>query len=164
MDPEMVTRTIQLVIAPVVMITSCCILGSGLLAHYSALGERLRLTVRERVEFGRDAGAGLPPGLLDYIDSQLSTLLHHHRLVRTSLVGVLMGIVFFIADMFMIALSVISNSPGLSSAVLIVFLAGVASLLLGALYAVVDVYSSHSLFTRDARNVISVDGSLRRKS
>ena len=46
MDPEMVTRTILLIIAPVVMITSCCILGSGLLAHYSSLGERLHLAAR----------------------------------------------------------------------------------------------------------------------
>ena len=164
MDPEMVTRTIQLIIAPVVMITSCCILGSGLLAHYSPLGERLRLTVRERVELVHETTSGSSSGLSEYIDSQLSALLRRHQLVRTSLVGVLMAIVFFIADMFTIALSVISNASGLSSAVLFVFLAGVASLLLGSLYTVFDVYLSHSIFALEARYVISTDRSMAGKS
>jgi hypothetical protein len=164
MDPEMVTRTIQLIIAPVVMITSCCILGSGLLAHYSALGERLRLTVREWVALDHEIATGSTSGLLEYINSQLSALLRRHQLLRTSLVGVLMAIVFFIADMFTIALSVISKSPGLSSAVLIVFLAGVASLLLGSLYAVFDVTLSHSIFAQETRHVISMDRSTAGKS
>ncbi len=164
MDPEMVTRTIQLIIAPVVMIPSCSILGSGLLAHYSALGERLRRMVRERVELDHETASGSISGLLEYINSQLLALFHRHQLVRTSLVGVLIAIVFFIADMFTIALSVISNSPGLSSAVLIVFLAGVASLLLGSLFAVFDVTLSHSIFAQETRHVISMDRSTAGKS
>jgi hypothetical protein len=156
MDPEMVTRTIQLIIAPVVMITSCSILGSGLLAYYSSLGERLHLIVRERAEFGQAQGVSTT-GTHDYFDSQLIALLHRHQLVRTSLIGVLLAIVFFIADMFMIAFSVITNSPGLAGMVLILFLLGVASLLLGSLYAVHDVYLSHKIFTREARLVIPAE-------
>ena len=164
MDHEMVTRTIQLIIAPVVMITSCCILGSGLLAHYSTLGERLRVTVRERAELERQPGSGSTVGLAEYVNSQLMTLLRRHQLVRTSLVGILMAIVFFIADMFTIAFSVISNSPGLSGAVLIVFLTGVASLLPGSLYAIHNVYLSHILYTRETHYVITADRSAAEKS
>jgi len=43
----MVARTIQLIIAPAVMINSCCIFGAGLLGHYSSIGERLPVTVHE---------------------------------------------------------------------------------------------------------------------
>jgi hypothetical protein len=164
MDPEMVTRTIQLIIAPVVMITSCCILGSGLLVHYASLGERLRLAVREGLELKRKPELGSLTGLTDYIDAQLSVLLHRHQLVRTSLVSVLIAIVFFIVDMFTIAFSVVLNKPGLSSAVLILFLAGVASLLVGSLYAVFDVHLSYNIFTHEIGQMISMDNSTGEKS
>ena len=55
MDLEMVARTIQFIIAPAVMITSCCIPGTGLLGHYSSIGERLRVTVRERAGAKRES-------------------------------------------------------------------------------------------------------------
>src|ERR1041385_3709531 len=55
MDLEMIARTIQLIIAPAVMITSCCIFTNGLLAHYASIGERLRVTVRERVDLLKEA-------------------------------------------------------------------------------------------------------------
>jgi len=53
MNLEMIVRTIQLIIAPAVMITACCIFTNGLLGHYAAIGERLRITVRERVDLLR---------------------------------------------------------------------------------------------------------------
>ena len=36
MDLEMIARTIQLIIAPAVIITSCCIFTNDLLGHYAA--------------------------------------------------------------------------------------------------------------------------------
>jgi len=54
MNLEMIVRTIQLIIAPAVMITSCCIFTNGLLGHYAAIGERLRITIRERVDLLRE--------------------------------------------------------------------------------------------------------------
>jgi hypothetical protein len=47
MSAEMVARTIQLIIAPVVMVTTCSILLGGLLSHYAALNDRLRGMARE---------------------------------------------------------------------------------------------------------------------
>src|ERR1041385_5330344 len=124
MDLEMVARTIQLIIAPAVMITSCCIFTNGLLAHYAAIGERLRVTVRERVDLLKEtevspqrhsdarsqrrpaterkvAGSGLiiQERLAD-IDFQIPNLLRHHLLVRTSLAGTFIAIVVYILDMF----------------------------------------------------------------
>src|SRR6266498_5612397 len=121
MDPEMVARTIELIIAPAVMITSCCIFGAGLLAHYSAIGERLRITVRERIDLLREKEANESSNVivkerLEDIDYQIPKLLRHHLLVRTSLAGILIAMVFYILDMFVIAFSVISNRPGFYSA------------------------------------------------
>jgi hypothetical protein len=50
MNLEMTARSIQLIIAPAVMITSCCIFTNSLLGHYTAIGERLPITIRERVD------------------------------------------------------------------------------------------------------------------
>ena len=129
MNPEMIARTIQLIIAPAVMMTSCCIFGSGLLGHYASIGERLRLTVRERVDLLRDTEASDGLGViararLEDIDFQIPNLLHHHELVRMSLTGILSGMVFYILDMFVIAFSVLFNSSVLYNAVLEVFLLG----------------------------------------
>src|SRR6266540_962822 len=101
MDLEMVARTIQLIIAPAVMITSCCIFGAGLLGHYATVGERLRLTVRERVDLLRETESSVSSGLivkerLEDIDFQIPNLLRHHLLVRTSLAGILFAMIFYI--------------------------------------------------------------------
>jgi hypothetical protein len=129
MDPEMVARTIQLIIAPAVMITSCCIFGAGLLGHYASIGERLCVTVRERVDLIRATEVESMSNLiirerLEDIDYQIPKLLRHHLLVRTSLAGVLIAMVFYILDIFVIAFSVISNRSGLYSAILAVFMLG----------------------------------------
>jgi len=143
MDLEMVARTIQLIIAPAVMITSCCIFTNGLLAHYAAIGERLRLTMRERLELLRETESGgtrhpetdgnvegsglIAKERLEDIDFQIPNSLRHHLLVRNSLAGTFIAMAFYILDMFVIAFSVLSNRTGLYSAILAVFLLGFAS-------------------------------------
>src|SRR3990172_2373944 len=57
MDLEMVARAIQLIIAPAVLLTACCIFTNGLLVLYATIGERLRVTVRERGDLLRETEA-----------------------------------------------------------------------------------------------------------
>lgn len=162
MDPEMVARTIQLIIAPAVMITSCCIFTNGLLAHYASIGERLRVTVRERLDLLREADVNLRSGLivqerLEDIDFQIPNLLRHHLFVRTSLAGTFIAIVVYILDMFVIAYSVLSNSTGFYGAILIVFLLGVAAQLIGVLYSVIDAFLSHKIYAYETRHAMSLE-------
>ena len=162
MDPEMVARTIQLIIAPAVMITSCCIFTNGLLAHYASIGERLRVTVRERVDLLREAEVNSRSGLivqerLEDIDFQIPNLLRHHLFVRTSLAGTFIAIVVYILDMFVIAYSVLAIRMGFYSAILIVFLLGVASQLVGVLYSVIDAFVSHKIYAYETRHAMSLE-------
>jgi uncharacterized membrane protein YphA (DoxX/SURF4 family) len=53
MNAEMPPRTIQLILAPVVMVTACAILLAGLLSRFAALNDRLRLLARERLDLLR---------------------------------------------------------------------------------------------------------------
>ena len=146
MTTEMVARTIQLIIAPVVMITSCCILAGGMLTYYSAIGERLRLALRERVDLlrSRAGSAGMPDEILaerlEEIDDEVPGLLSGHRLMRTALGAVLLAVAFFILDMFTIAASLVADRAGLAAAILFVFLAGVASLRGGEIAAGDDMF------------------------
>lgn len=164
MDLEMIARTIQLIIAPAVMITSCCIFGAGLLTHYAGIGERLRLTVRERVDLVRETSADesahpIAKERLEDLDDQIPQLLRHHWLMRTSLVGVLFGMIFYILDMFVIAFSVTANQAGLYGLILVVFMLGVTSQLVGVIYAVVDAFMSHQIYAFETRHVLLLEKS-----
>ena len=65
---------------------------------------------------------------------------------------------------WIIGFSVILNRPVFTSAVLTLFLASVAFLLVGSLYAVFDVYLSHSIFAHEIGQMISMDNSTGEKS
>jgi hypothetical protein len=162
MDPEMVARTIQLIIAPAVMITSCCIFTNGLLVHYSAIGERLRLIVRERVDLLRETEAVEMQSVLarerrEDIDIQIPSLLRHHLLVRTSLAGTFIAIAVYILDMFVIAYSVLSSQTGFYGAILVVFLLGVACQLIGVSYSLFDAYISHKIYAYDSLHALLLE-------
>jgi Protein of unknown function (DUF2721) len=42
-------KTIQLILAPVVMVTACGVLLNGMLSHYAAINDRIRTLVGERL-------------------------------------------------------------------------------------------------------------------
>jgi hypothetical protein len=158
----MIGRTIQLIIAPAVTLTACCIFTNGLLGHYAAIGERLRVIVRERVDLLKETETAPGSGLivkerLEDIDFQVPNVLRHHLLVRNSLAGTFIAMAFYILDMFVIAFSVISNHTGLYSAVLTVFLLGVASQLVGVLYSVYDAILSHRIYAYESRHALDLE-------
>ncbi len=75
MNAEMVTRIVQTIIAPVVMVNACAILLGGLLNQSAAVNDRLRGMTRERIEMLGTSGAVTADRLLaerlDEIDTQL---------------------------------------------------------------------------------------------
>src|SRR3974377_2419465 len=102
MNAEMVTRIIQTIIAPVVMVNACAILLGGLLNHSSAINDRLRGMARERIELLRASGA---PGAdrlfgerLDEIDTQMPDLLHRLSLIRAAIMSVYGAILLLVVD------------------------------------------------------------------
>lgn len=164
MDLEMIARTIQLIIAPAVTLTACCIFTNGLLALYASIGERLRIIVRERVDLLREPETA--PGSvlivnerLEDIDFQIPSLLRHHLLVRNSLAATFIAMAFYFLDMFVIAFSIISNQTGLYSIILAVFLSGVASQLTGVLFSVYDTFLSHRIYAFESRHAMKLEKS-----
>jgi hypothetical protein len=155
----MVARTIQLIIAPVVMVTTCSIMLGGLLGHYAAINDRLRGMSRERLDLlrkGMDMTDAITAERFQEIDTQVPELIHRHKLVRNAVLAVYCAILVFVVDMFVIAISTVTDIAWITGAVLIVFLAGTATLLLGVLMMAVEIRSSHRTVEFEAQRVLAL--------
>jgi Protein of unknown function (DUF2721) len=142
---EEVTRTISLIIAPVVTITSCAVMVNGLMIRYGSLGDRLRIINQglsdlqeSDLAHNRDKAQRVQE-----LESLLRDLLRHHHLVHDALVLTYTSILIFMLDMLVIAIAVAANVSWLSQMALIVFLGGVAVLFGGIVLIAYELRTSH---------------------
>lgn len=166
MDLEAVTRTIQLVLAPVVMVTACAILLGALQSRYAFVNDRLRAMSGERLELLRTPGASsltLPPTAdafvverLEEIDRQVPDLLGRHLTLRNAILSVYYAIATFIATMFVIALATTLGTAFLATAILVLFLVGTALLFLGVGLTTLEVRASHLAVHYEVSRVMSL--------
>ena len=163
MDVEMVARSIQIILAPVVMVTACAILLQGLVARYTALHDRLRAISRERLDLYYAGPGEQSPRVaerLREIDYQVPDLLRRHRLVQDSVLSAYCAVMVFIASMFVIALAAATNSPWVATAALLIFLAGTGVLFLGILLTAIEVRNSHRSVRYEVNRVTDLMSSL----
>jgi hypothetical protein len=165
MNTEMVARTIQLIIAPVVMISACSILLNGLLAHYDAINNRMRLMARERLELvsprtGAVIASEFALERLTQIDFQLPNLLRRHKQMHDALVAVFTAILLFIVNMFAIAVSVVSGVDWMATVVLVIFLGAIGLMFVGVLLVIIEVRDSHRAVHYEVRRVTELDGNI----
>ncbi len=162
MSVQMVASIIQVVIVPVVMITSCSILLGGILGHYAAINDRVRTMARERLDLLRTGASGavtvdaLNRERLEQIDIEIPELLRRHQMVQQAVTFIYSAILIFMADMFVIALAVISDWTGAATGALILFLAGVGALLCGVLTTTFEIRASHRAVTFEAQRVLKL--------
>ncbi len=162
MNIETVTRTIQLVVAPVVMVTACAILLSGLLLRYGEINDRLRAMSRERLDLiFADQAEPVSNKLrsterLTEIDTQIPLLLARHRIAHHAVLFVYSAVAVLIGDMFVITLAVLINTNWAAIVALIMFLAGVLLLLVGVLYTAVEVRSSYEAVEYEVKRVLKL--------
>lgn len=177
MNAETVARTIQMILAPVVMITACAILLGGLQSRYAAVNDRLRAMAHERLELlralgvdigvaaarmgnrsgdARDARDVFAEERLQEVDFQIPDLLRRHKLARDALLAVYCAVLVFVASMFLIAAAVAAGSAWVASGALFLFLGGAGTLLLGTFLAVVEVRTSHCAAQYEVRRVLDL--------
>lgn len=160
MELETITRTIQLIIAPVVMVSACALLLNGLLARYGSINDRLRALARERLDLlrrGKQANP-LDQGRIGQIDSQLPLLLRHHRLTHDAVLLVYIAAALFIADMFVIGLGTAQYADWIGLVVVGLFLAGILALLAGVLLTAMEVRTSHQAIDDEVRGMMELKG------
>lgn len=165
MQLETIARTIQLILAPVVMVSACAILLNGLLTRYASINDRLRTLARERLDLLRrkhiaDIGKAdkeLNQERLTEIDYQLPLIMRHHRLTHDAVLAVYVASAVFIADMFVIALAAFNYVDWIGVLVLALFLCGTASLFIGVLLTGIEVRTSHHAVHYEVRRVLGLE-------
>jgi Protein of unknown function (DUF2721) len=152
MELAAITAVIQLVIAPVVIVTACALLVNGLLTRYTLLIDRLRALARDRLDLRLRADASTDPDALTLInrrllliEEQVPKVLRHHRLVRNALIAVYSAIACFLVDMFLIALAAFFPGGAMNALVLVGFLTGTACALVGIIIAISEIQASHAV-------------------
>ncbi len=153
MSIDTITHTISLILAPVVMISSCAIFLNGLFGHYQTIAARLRAMHRERLELLQTVGTSTTAEVsvdiivqrirILEIDTQLPNMLRRHKLIRNAVVAIGVAISIFITSMFIIALATAANSPLAAVIALLAFLIGTGALLVGVITTTVELYRSH---------------------
>ena len=151
MSIDTIIRTISLILAPVVMISSCAIFLNGLFGHYQTISARLRAMHRERLELLQTVDMSTTAGrtvsiiiqrILE-IETQLPKMLRRHQLIRDAVVAIGVAVSIFITSMFIIALASATNSSLAAAIALIAFLLGTGALLVGVITTTVELYQSH---------------------
>jgi hypothetical protein len=163
--PEALARTIQLTLAPVVMISACAIFVGGLLAHYTNLSDRIRAMTAERRDVlrrrplamtGADADV-LSAERLEEIDAELPELDHRHRLVHHSVVALYLAILVLVASMCLIAVASVAPVDWLVAVVLALVASGVLAALVGVALVAVEVRISRRTLEFEVRRVLGLD-------
>lgn len=154
MKIETIIHVISLILAPVVMISSCALIFNGLIQRYESIGGRLRVMHGELLGLVRK---GELPQLeysasnqsIDHIrqmevEEQIPRLIRRYTLVRNALLLVEVAGITFVIDMFLIALAeLIPSFSPLISIPLAVFLAGITLLLFSFVFSIIEISHSH---------------------
>lgn len=164
MSIDTIIRTISLILAPVVMISSCAIFLNGLFGHYQTISARLRGMHRERLELLQTVDMSttaertfsiIVQRILE-IDTQLPNMLRRHKLIRDAVVAIGVAVSIFITSMFIIALATAANSPLAAVIALIAFLLGTGALLVGVITTTIELYQSHREVSYEIQHGLSL--------
>ncbi len=164
MTAQDIGQTIQTILAPVVIVTSCAILIGGMLAIYGATNDRMRALSRERLDLLRTAGGDLSMAIgnadpyaierLDEIDRQLPQLLSRHKRVHDAILVEYCAILLLVACMFVIAVAYATRSNPIANAALVLFLVGIIIMLSGVGVMAREIWRSHVTVAYEVERVL----------
>ena len=156
MGTQMIGQVIQQIVAPVVMVTACAIIISGMMTQYGTINDRIRGLDQERLNLLR---AGLTAGALDpvaqerlaEIDIQVPRLVRRHEQVQIAILLAYGAILCFVASMISIAIA--TRVSPLAMVTLVLFWGGVVTLLISIAWMAREIRGSHDAVSYEARQV-----------
>lgn len=159
MNAETVVQTIQLVIAPTVMISSCTLIQNAILTRYSGIGDRLRTLVRERLDLLEkyDVSEVVYSDALHLLDQQLLLLSRRYMLVQNTALLLYGAIVCFLLTMLTIAIARGLQTAIFSYIAFFLFLLGTLTLLVSVFFAALEVRISHEAVRSEVRWAMSLN-------
>jgi hypothetical protein len=160
MTVDTAAKTIQLILAPVVMVSACGILLTGMLSHYGNINDRIRRLTAERLQLSQlrpvEGHQALAGERLMEIDHEVPMLVARHQQVHHAILLAFTAVAILVLSMFTIAATALSHSSVAGTVALFVFLSGAASLLSSAAFMALEVRSSHRSVSYEAMRVIEL--------
>ena len=162
MTAESITRTIQLVLAPVVVVSACSIFVGGLLSRYTNLSDRIRAMTSERLDIlRRVSSAGhemdkLTVERLREIDVELPDLAHRHQLLHHAVLAIYMAILILVASMCLTAVTALVLADWIMGLILVLFVGSVLAMLLGVALVALEVRTSQRALQFEVRSILGV--------
>jgi hypothetical protein len=160
MNVQTAAKTIQLILAPVVMVSAAGILLTGMLAHYGAINDRIRKLTAQRLELSQVLPAEdhrtLARERITEIDHQVPMLIDRHRQVHHAILLGNTAVAILVVSMFIIGGAALSDSSAAGTVALFVFLAGTAALMSSAVFMALEVRRSHQSVAYEAMRVIDL--------
>jgi uncharacterized protein DUF2721 len=156
MTADEIARTIQLILAPVVMVSACAIYLGALMGHYQAVNDRLRSMAHERLDLLREPLDTDPERRerLQELDHESPELLGRHRLLRDAVLAVYSAISLFVFCMLSIAAAVVTGSTGVAQLVLVLFVVATAAMLVGVVLSAIEIRVSHRALAYEVHRVL----------
>jgi hypothetical protein len=160
MDVQTAAKTIQLILAPALMVSACGILLTGMLSHYGSINDRIRRLTAERLELSQlqpaEGHVALARERLTEIDHQVPMLIGRHRQVHYAILLAYTGVAILVVSMFVIAAAALSGSSTTGTFSLFVFLVGTAAVMGSAMFMALEVRSSHQAVSYEGMRVIDL--------
>jgi hypothetical protein len=157
MNAADVAKTIQLIIAPVVLITACALIQNAVLSRYASVGQYMRSLALERLGLLRSGEMdSFRQERLQDIDRQIPLLTHRHRLLQNAALTIYSAMAIFLSNMFAIALAVSLSSSGAATLTLALFLTGTGVLLTGVILISLEIRISHRAICYEVGRISSL--------
>lgn len=158
MNAANVVQTIQLVIAPSVMISSCFMCQNVTLGRFLRISDRLRSLVRERIDVleNYDSSDRAYIDALHLIDQELIQLSDRYYSLQKAIICLYVAIIFFLFTMLAIGLSMQFQPTIFSYLAIVLFLLGSLTLLIAVFMAMSEVSVSHRAVRAEVKWAMSL--------
>ena len=152
-DTLTIIQSIQLILAPAVMINACGLLLLSVSTRYSMILNRIRSLNEEKRKLARRS-AQEPLGTEDNlriasIARQLDQLLMRGRLARNAVLSFTGGIALFVVTSLLIGAAYFVQIPAASYEIISLFLLGMVSALIGIIYGFIDARQAYDVVMFD---------------
>ncbi|EKQ68259.1 Protein of unknown function (DUF2721) [Leptolyngbyaceae cyanobacterium JSC-12] len=151
MSVEQTTQLIQLILNSVLMSVACALVLGGLTARHSAIAEQL-----QALHFTEELTLEPTRSRRGQSRNQIRRLQYRYTLSRYSVVVAYYALFFAIVSCLTLALRGIINWNGLISLALVLFVVGVATLLVSVGLTLVDWHLSDRPMLDEARRLLSM--------
>ncbi|MCB8999967.1 MAG: DUF2721 domain-containing protein [Bacteroidales bacterium] len=141
-------------LAPGLMISACGLLLLGMNNKYSLVVNRIRLLneERRRLRYEEEEKTNRKKRHKS-IDLQIKKLNYRIILVRNAVFSYSLAVAFFILASLMIGLNQMDTLTDMNWAVLIFFLSGMLSVLVGIIFAAIEVWKGYKIVEIEIRDI-----------